>query len=161
MAMSVVNPGIRPRGRDPRMTILHAGAMTIAVLSGTYALVALFAGSPLEFGVALALCGAGWIAADFIEWTLEWQRAARSRPVPPARPQPGYGSDHLVFVGAGEYSWHPNSALGPGHLKWTPTAGISPSPSRYQREDDPQSGKEAHCDGGEHHPAGQQRCRTC
>jgi len=64
----MASPGIAQQARDPRVTALHASALTIAVLSGTCALVALVAGSPLEFGVALALCGAGWIAADFIDW---------------------------------------------------------------------------------------------
>jgi hypothetical protein len=73
----MATPGIARQARDPRMTALHASAFTIAVLSGTCAVVALVAGSPLEFGVALALCGAGWIAADFIEWTVEGERADR------------------------------------------------------------------------------------
>jgi hypothetical protein len=64
-------------------------------------------GSPLEFGVALALCGAAWIAADFIERTVDRERAARRRAVPAARLNPGYGSCHAVFVGAGEYSSRP------------------------------------------------------
>ena len=85
------------------MTTLHTIAITIAVLSGTYALVALVAGSPLEFGVALALCGAGWITADFIERTVERERAARRCAVPAARLNPGYRSCHVVFVGAGEH----------------------------------------------------------
>ena len=105
----MATPGIPPQARDPRMTTLHTGAITSAILSGACALVALVVGSPLEFGVALALCGAAWIAADFIERTVERERerAARRRAVPAARLNPGYGSCHAVFVGAGEYSSRP------------------------------------------------------
>jgi hypothetical protein len=74
--------GIPPQVRDPQLSTLHLGAITIAIVSGTYALVALLVGSPLEFGVALAFCGAWWIAAHFIEWTVERERVARSRAVP-------------------------------------------------------------------------------
>jgi hypothetical protein len=63
------------------MTTLHTGAITSAILSGACALVALVVGSPLEFGVALAFCGAAWVAADFIERTVERERAARQRAV--------------------------------------------------------------------------------
>ena len=108
----MATPGIPPQARDPRMTTLHIGAITIAVLSGAYALVALVAGSPLEFGVALALCGAGWIAADFIEWTVEVERAARRCAVPVARLNPGYGPCHVVFVGAREHSSRPAPRAG-------------------------------------------------
>ena len=45
----------------------RTGAIVVAVVTGFYALVALLVGSPLEFGVALALCGGCWVAADFIE----------------------------------------------------------------------------------------------
>ncbi len=109
-------PGIPPQARDPRMTTLHTGAIASANLSGTYALVALVVGSPLEFGVALALCGAWWIAADFIEWTVGGERAhaARRRAVPAVRLNPGYGSCHAVFVGAGESSWRPVPCAGTG-----------------------------------------------
>jgi hypothetical protein len=104
----MATPGIPAQARDPRMTTLHTGAITIAVLSGTCALMALVAGSPLEFGVALALCGVGWIAADFIDWTVERERAARRCAVPAARLNPGYGSCQVVYVGgAGEYFSRP------------------------------------------------------
>ena len=85
------------------MTTFHTGAIVIAILSGSYALVALLVGSPLEFGVALALCGACWVAAHFIEWTVERERAARGGIVLAAPLNSGYGSSHAVFVGAGEY----------------------------------------------------------
>lgn len=107
-------PGIPPQARDPRMTILHIGAIASAIVSGSYALVALVAGPPVEFGVALALCGAWWIAADFIEWTVEGERAARRRAVSAVRLNPGYGSCRVVFVGAGESSWRPAPCAGTG-----------------------------------------------
>jgi uncharacterized membrane protein len=60
-------PANLSRTRHPRLTTLHICAITLSVVSGTCALVALAAGSPLEFGVALALSAAWLIAADFIE----------------------------------------------------------------------------------------------
>lgn len=89
------------------MSALHRGAIIVAIASGSYALAALLAGSPLEFGVALALCGACWIAVDFIECTVERERATRGPAVLNARRYPDDGSCHLVFVGAGEYSSRP------------------------------------------------------
>ncbi len=57
---------VEPRqARRPRIGIVHAGAIAGVVLTGALALVAFVVGSPLQFGVALALCGVGWIAADF------------------------------------------------------------------------------------------------
>ena len=91
---------------DPRMTTLRLGATTVAFLSGVLALVALAVGSPLQFGVALASCGAGWIAADFIRWTVEYERAARRCAVPVARLSPGYPSSHVVYIGGGACSSH-------------------------------------------------------
>ncbi|MGB8387582.1 MAG: hypothetical protein WCE76_07025 [Mycobacterium sp.] len=91
------------------MTALHAGAITIAVLSGICALAALAAGSPLEFGVALALFGVGWIAADFIEWTIERdrERAARRGALPAARSYPDHNPCHVVFIGRGAHFSRP------------------------------------------------------
>lgn len=86
------------------MSTIHTGAVIIAILSGSYSLVALLVGSPPEFGVALALCGACWIAAHFIERTVERERAPHGRAVSAARLNRAYGSCHVVFVGAGEYS---------------------------------------------------------
>jgi len=99
--------GIAPQARNPRMSALHAGATTIAALSGICALAALVAGSPLQFGVALALSGAAFIAADFIEWTAKSERIARRRVVPTARPNTDYGSRHVVFIGGGEHLSRP------------------------------------------------------
>lgn len=48
-------------GRRRRYSAIHAGALAVAIASGTFALVAMLVGSPTSFGLALALCGAGWI----------------------------------------------------------------------------------------------------
>ena len=85
----------------------RTGAIVVAVVSGFYALAALFLGSPLEFGAALASCGALWVAADFIQWTVERELAAGRRPVPAALLNSGYGSSYPVRVGANEYFSRP------------------------------------------------------
>jgi hypothetical protein len=83
---------------------LRTGAIVVAIASGFYALAALLVGSPLEFGAGLALCGACWIAADFIEWTDERERGAGRRPVAAALFDSGSGSSYPVRrVGAGQY----------------------------------------------------------
>jgi hypothetical protein len=69
-------PGI-PAAPRRRISNLHTGAIIIAILSGSYALVALLEGEAPEFGAALALCGACWITAHFIEWTVEAERGRR------------------------------------------------------------------------------------
>lgn len=104
-------PGRPPQTRDPRITILRAGAIATAVVSGIGALVAFIAGSPLEFGIALALCGAGWVAADFIEATAEAEHAVRPSAVPVERLNPGYVSGHVVYFGGNE-CFPPPSAAG-------------------------------------------------
>jgi hypothetical protein len=93
-------PGIPPRTRHLRLTTLHICAITLSVVSGTCALVALAAGSPLEFGVALALCAAWLIGADFIESNVERERerAARRRAVPPAPLRPAHDTCRVMFV---------------------------------------------------------------
>ncbi len=87
-------------GTPTRLTTLHLCAITVSVVSGTCALVALIAGSPLEFGVALALCAAWLIAADFIESGVERERehAARRRAVPPTHRTPVLDSCHVIFT---------------------------------------------------------------
>lgn len=106
--------GIPPQARDPHVTPLHIGAVTIAVVSGICALVALAVGSPLQFGIALALFGAGWMVADFIESTprREHECVAQRRVVPALRFNPGYESCHVVYVGSGEHFSHPASRTG-------------------------------------------------
>lgn len=103
MAERAIRRGAPPAARDPHLAALHAGAITIVVLSAASALTALVAGSPLQFGVALALCGAGCIAADFVRWTDERECHARRCAVPAARLNPDYGSSHVVSVGVGEH----------------------------------------------------------
>ncbi len=110
----MAKPGIPSQVQDPRVTTLYAGALVIAVVSGICALVALAAGSPLQFGVALALFGAGWIAADFIERTVERERAARRCAVPASWPIPSYGSCRVVYVGRGEHFSPPAPRAGTG-----------------------------------------------
>ena len=93
------------RGRP--LMAFRTGAIVVAIVSGFYALAALLVGSPLEFGAALASCGACWVAADFIEWTGERERAAGRRPVPAALLNSGYASSYPVRVGADEYFSRP------------------------------------------------------
>jgi hypothetical protein len=89
--------------RGQPLMAFRTGAIVVAIVSGFYALAALLVGSPLEFGAALALCSACWVAADFIEWTVERERAAGRRPVPAALLNSGYGSSYPVRVGTDEY----------------------------------------------------------
>ncbi|MGH3968901.1 MAG: hypothetical protein ACRDTV_12505 [Mycobacterium sp.] len=67
------------------MTVVHTGAIAGAVLSGTYALVALAVGTPFAFGVALALCGTCWIAADYLGRPAKRERTDHRRAVPVPR----------------------------------------------------------------------------
>ncbi|ORB72996.1 hypothetical protein [Mycobacterium scrofulaceum] len=97
-------PAIPVPARDPRLAVLHAVTLVVAVVSGICALVALSAGSPLQFGVALALFGAGWIASDFIERTVECgqERLPRQRAVAVARTVPAYRPTRVVYAGRHE-----------------------------------------------------------
>jgi len=79
------------RSETRLMRLLHTAAMALAAVAGCCALAALIAGSPLQFGIALALCGAGWIAVDFIDRTPD--RAPRRCPVPAVR---------VVYIGGRE-----------------------------------------------------------
>ena len=74
---------IRDNRRSRRIVFIHSGAVSLAFVSGTFALVALILGSPLEFGSALAICASGWIVAHIAE-----RFAERSR-----RPQAGTRAD--------------------------------------------------------------------
>ncbi len=100
-------PGIPRQAPDPRVIPLY-GTIVVAVVSGICALVALAAGSPLQFGVALALFGAGWIAADFIERTVErgQERFAR-RCVVAVAPVPAYRPSRVVYAGRCEHFSRP------------------------------------------------------
>ncbi|OCB22112.1 hypothetical protein A5674_26795 [Mycobacterium malmoense] len=101
-------PAVPRSARDPRLAALHAATLVVAVVSGICALVALAAGSPLQFGVALALFGAGWIASDFIERAVGCgqQRPARQRAAV-ARPVPPYRSTRVVYAGRHEHFSRP------------------------------------------------------
>lgn len=92
-----------------RMTMLHTAAVAGAVLCGLGALVTFVIGSPLEFGIALALCGACWIAADFIEWT-DRDGPVAARVAAPASPlHDGRATSHVVFAAAPQLSWRSES----------------------------------------------------
>lgn len=93
-------PAIPVPARDPRLAALHAVVLVVAVVSGICALVALAAGSPLQFGVAAALFGAGWIASDVIERTVACgqERPARQRAVA----VPAYRPTRVVYAGRHE-----------------------------------------------------------
>lgn len=66
--------------RRRRYAVVHSAAIMVSVASGTFALVAMLVGSPLSFGLALALCGTGWIVTHFVERLAEQdRRAARAR----------------------------------------------------------------------------------
>ena len=87
---------IRDNRRSRRIAFVHAGGISVAFVSGTFALVALLLGSPLEFGSALAICGTGWIVAHIAERFAEQERTGRrlalepTRRTAPARSAPGY-----------------------------------------------------------------------
>lgn len=110
----------------------RTGAIVVAVVAGFYALAALVVGSPLEFGVALALCGGCWVAADFIEWAAGRERPAAQRPAPAALVDPGYRSSYPLSVDTNGYFWRPSRShltrLGAsrrrnlGRLMWSESA---------------------------------------
>ena len=87
---------IRDNRRSRRIVFIHSGAISLAFVSGTCALVALLLGSPLEFGAALAICASGWIVAHIAERFAEQERTGRrlavepTRRTAPARSAPGY-----------------------------------------------------------------------
>ncbi|MBX7450120.1 hypothetical protein GR927_19205 [Mycolicibacterium sp. 3033] len=59
--------------------MIHSAAIMVSVVSGTFALVAMLVGSPFSFGLALALCGTGWIVTHFVERMAEQDRRAARR----------------------------------------------------------------------------------
>lgn len=89
--------------RGLRATTAHAAATIIAILTGCYALVALLTGSPLEFGLSLAVCSACWIAVYYVERTVErahtYARPAAAR----ERFHAAEGFDQPMFVGGDAY----------------------------------------------------------
>lgn len=125
-------PAIPVPARDPRLAALHAVVLVVAVVSGICALVALAAGSPLQFGVALALFGAGWIASDVIERTVECgqERPARQRAVA----VPAYRPTASCMPAATRTSRGP---LRPSCGKWPPEGRSALGADRYQVGNDP------------------------
>jgi hypothetical protein len=65
--------------RRHRYDVMHASAIAVAFVSGTFALVALLFGTPMQFGIALALCGVGWIVTHFVERLAEQDLDQRGR----------------------------------------------------------------------------------
>jgi hypothetical protein len=86
------------RTKRPSLRLIHTCAIGVALVCGSYALVALVTGSPLEFGIALALCGVGWVAAHYIEWGVEHDRRACPRVQPARVVNADHWSTHAVFV---------------------------------------------------------------
>ncbi len=78
---------------------VYIGAVMLTVVSSACALAALAVGSPLQFGVALALCAAGWIATDFAQRTVEPTQFTRRCAVVRVRVNPGHGSGRVVYAG--------------------------------------------------------------
>ena len=68
--------------RNRRIAFIYEGAVCVAFVTGTFALLALLLGSPLEFGSALASCGVAWIVAHIAEQTAEQETARRRRALP-------------------------------------------------------------------------------
>ena len=93
---------IPPQSHDPRVTALHAGAVVVTAVSGICALVALAAGSPLQFGSALAAFAAGWIAADFFQSAVGREPAVQRCAVPAERPRSRHESCRVVYAGGDE-----------------------------------------------------------
>lgn len=101
-------PSIPPQIRDPRVTLIYASTLVLTVVSGICALVALAVGSPLQFGVTLALFGAGWIVTDFIERSERRQeRFARPCVDTIARTAPTYRPSRVVYAGSCEHFSRP------------------------------------------------------
>ncbi|OBF72795.1 hypothetical protein A5750_01815 [Mycobacterium sp. 852002-51613_SCH5001154] len=102
-------PAISRQAPDPRVTLLYAGTLVVAVVSGICALVALAAGSPLQFGISAAVFGASWIATDFIERTVARgrERFARRCEITVGRSVPGYRPSRVVYTGDYEHFSRP------------------------------------------------------
>lgn len=103
--------GTAPQLRDSHVNPLYAGALIVATVFGLCALFALAAGSPLQFGVALAIFGGSWIAADFIDRTGERAHAqtAHQYAVKAPRPPAGALPCRVVYVGRREQVISPTS----------------------------------------------------
>lgn len=75
-------PGGPPHAPDPYLIMLRVGAIASAIMSGTFALLAFIFGSPLEFGIALALCAVWWTVDDFVTSMLKREQIRVSRACP-------------------------------------------------------------------------------
>lgn len=95
----MARPGIPPQPRDPYLTTIRVGAIASAVVSGALALLAFIFGSPLQFGIAMAVCAGWWIADDLAVSTLGGRQTARQRTVAAERPHTNYSAHHPVFTG--------------------------------------------------------------
>ena len=92
-----------------RAATLRTGATASALICGICAVIAFVFGSPLDFGVTVALGSVFWLVADFLQWQ---PRAGRhAGPRLPARP--GCGDGQPVVLGADdEPAWAEPAAAG-------------------------------------------------
>lgn len=81
--------------RNRRIALAHAAAISVAFVSGTFALIALLLGSPFEYGSALALCGAAWIVAHIAERFAEQEHARRMRSRQSRRRTTGFAPGYI------------------------------------------------------------------
>jgi hypothetical protein len=61
------------------LATVHRGAIFVAFVSGTLALIAMLVGSALQIGLALAVCAAGWIVVHLTEQFATAQQASFTR----------------------------------------------------------------------------------
>lgn len=108
----MAKPAVPPQLHDPCVTALHAGAVVVTVVAGICALVALAAGSPLQFGSALAVFAAGWIAADFFQSAAGREPAVQRYAVPAERPRLRHESCRVVYAGGRERCSRSTSSTG-------------------------------------------------
>lgn len=69
-----------------RYSVVCTSAVAVAVISGSFALVAMLVAPPQAFGLALVLCGAAWIVVHLVEQRAEHRNHdVRQRPRTPVR----------------------------------------------------------------------------
>lgn len=95
----MVAPGIPSPTRESAITTLRVSAFAVTATSGICAAIALAVGTPLEFGVTLALCAGSLIAVDFIESSTEVARPARRHAAAFAQFNRTYHPCRVVFAG--------------------------------------------------------------
>ncbi len=95
----MVAPGIPSQTPNPYFTTLRLCAFAVTAVSSICAVVALIAGSALEFGVAMALSAGWFIAADFIESSVEGRRAAHPGAVRAGKPNRAADPCRVLFIG--------------------------------------------------------------